>query len=88
MNGAHEEVSKEYQTGVRKSTNWSTNPALFCRSMSPDAHVHAATIELADGVDARITSALDAMPGCDVRIDTVDALHADEVALGTRLASS
>jgi len=56
--------------------------------MSPDAHVHAATIELADGVDARITSALDAMPGCDVRIDTVDALHADEVALGARLASS
>jgi len=110
--------------------------------MPPAAHVHAATIELADGVDpaavgaavttelcghwehegpcrwphhnaiaahddahelrvvfvapdaevdavhARITSALDAMPGCDVRVDAVDALHADEVALGARLASS
>jgi hypothetical protein len=38
------------------------------------------------GVHARIASALDTMPGCEVVTDAPAALEADEIALGTRLA--
>jgi hypothetical protein len=39
-------------------------------------------------VHTRIASALDAMPGCDVVAHAPDRLHAEEVALGARLAGS